>query len=140
VSSIGVVMCLGATLCYAFSTTFSRRAFQQGPPQLSAFLQCIGAALVALPLALVFRPSQVPSLAAVGSVAALGVGGTGIAMTLAYRLVKRVGASRTSIVTYLLPPFALFWGFLILRERPGLPVLLALALILSGVFLITRQR
>jgi drug/metabolite transporter (DMT)-like permease len=139
-NSIGAFMCLGATLSYAFTTHYSRRHFQQTPPQLTAFMQCVGAALLLLPLAVLFHPSRVPSSGAIGAIAALGVGGTGIGMTLAYRLVKRIGASRTTVVTYLLPPSALFWGFVVLHERPDATVFLALALILSGVFLINARR
>jgi drug/metabolite transporter (DMT)-like permease len=43
-------------------------------------------------------------------------------------------------VTYLLPPSALLWGFLILHERPQPTSFVALALILSGVFMITVRR
>jgi drug/metabolite transporter (DMT)-like permease len=58
---------------------------------------------------------------------------------ISYRLVKRVGASRTSVVTYLLPPSALFWGVVVLHEHPSPSSFLALGLILGGVFLITRR-
>jgi drug/metabolite transporter (DMT)-like permease len=137
-SVIGILAILGATVSYAFASHFSRRFFQNVPPQIPALLQCVGATLILLPLAVVLHPARVPNLAAIGSVLALGLGGTGLAMILAYRLIKRVGASRTTIVTYLLPPFAILWGWLILHERPTPTVFLALAFILSGVFVITR--
>jgi drug/metabolite transporter (DMT)-like permease len=137
-NSVGVLLIVGATLSYAFAVHYSRRALQQVPPQLSAFMQCFGAALLLLPLAVIFHPAHAPSLNASLSVVALGVGGTGIAMTLAYWLVQRVGASRTTVVTYMIPPFAVFWGFAVLHEKPDLTVAAALLLILSGVFFITK--
>jgi drug/metabolite transporter (DMT)-like permease len=138
-NTIGVLACVAATWSYAFATHYSRRHLQDVPPQLSAFMQCLGAALLLLPLLLISHPTRMPSVAAIGSVLALGVGGTGIAMILAYRLIKRIGASRTSVVTYLVPPSAIFWGWLVLGEKPGPITFLSLALILLGAYLITRR-
>jgi drug/metabolite transporter (DMT)-like permease len=61
-------------------------------------------------------------------------------MVISFHLIKRVGAGRTIVVTYLLPPSALFWGFVFLHERPGPSVLLALVLVLAGVFFITARK
>jgi drug/metabolite transporter (DMT)-like permease len=135
---VGVLLIAGATLSYAFAAHYSRRALEHVPPQLSAFMQCVGASLLLLPLAAAFHPTHLPSANALLSVTALGVGGTGIAMTLAYWLIKRIGASRVTVVTYMIPPFAVFWGFVALHERPDLTIGVALVLILSGVFFITR--
>lgn len=137
-SVLGVAACLVATLSYAFATHFSKRAFRDVPPHVPALAQCVGAALVLAPFAILTRPTHLPSPAALGAVAALGLGGTGMAMLISYRLIKRVGASRTSVVTYLLPPSALFWGVVLLHERPAATSFVALGLILGGVFLITR--
>jgi drug/metabolite transporter (DMT)-like permease len=137
-SLIGVAACLLATLSYAFATHYSRRAFPGVPAQIPAFMQCLGAAVILLPLAIALHPARMPSAAALGSVAALGLGGTGLAMILAYRLVRRVGASRTTVVTYLIPPAAVFWGWAVLHEQPTLFTVLSLLLILGGVWLITR--
>ena len=48
---------------------------------------------------------------------------------------QRYGASRSSLVTYLLPPFALFYGVVFLDERMTLNAILGLLLILAGVAL-----
>ncbi|HMD12800.1 MAG TPA: EamA family transporter, partial [Marmoricola sp.] len=45
------------------------------------------------------------------------------------------GSSRTSLVTYLLPPMALFYGVTILDEQIHLNAALGLVLILAGVAL-----
>ena len=137
-NTLGILAVVAATLCYGWATHFSKRAFQETPPQVPAFLQCILAAVVLAPLAVVFRPDHFPSLGAIAAVVWLGLGATGLAMVLAFHLIKRVGASRTIVVTYLIPPFALVWGIAILHEHIGVEVLIALVLILGGVFLITR--
>ena len=56
-------------------------------------------------------------------------------MLFFYRLLKRYGASRASLVTYLLPPVALVYGVLILDETVTLNAALGLVLILAGVAL-----
>ncbi|HEV3233636.1 MAG TPA: EamA family transporter [Candidatus Dormibacteraeota bacterium] len=139
-SSLGILAVVAATLSYALATHFSKRHFQDTPPQVPAFLQCIGAAVVLAPLALLFRPQHVPPLGTIAAVVWLGLGATGLAMILAFWLIKRVGASRTIVVTYLIPPFALLWGITLLHERIGIEVVIALGLILGGVFLITRPQ
>ncbi|HEV3231160.1 MAG TPA: DMT family transporter [Candidatus Dormibacteraeota bacterium] len=136
-SLVGAGACLVATLSYAFATHYSRRAFAGLPAQVPAFMQCAGAAVILLPLAVLLHPARMPSPAALGAVAALGLGGTGLAMIMAYRLIARIGASRTTVVTYLLPPAAVFWGFVVLHERLTVYTVLALVLILGGVYLIT---
>jgi drug/metabolite transporter (DMT)-like permease len=93
----------------------------------------VAAALVLLPLALLQLPDEVPSLKALGSVAALGIAGTAIALLFFYRMLGRYGASRASLVTYLLPVIALVLGALLLDEPVELTALIGLVLILAGV-------
>jgi drug/metabolite transporter (DMT)-like permease len=138
-SSLGILAVVAATLSYALATHFAKRHFQDTPPQVPAFLQCIGAAVLLAPLAALFHPAQLPSPGIIAAVVWLGLGATGLAMILSFWLIKRVGASRTIVVTYLIPPVALFWGITLLHEHIGIEVLLALMLILGGVFLITRS-
>jgi drug/metabolite transporter (DMT)-like permease len=68
-------------------------------------------------------------------VAALGIGGTAIALIFFYRMVIAYGASRAALVTYLLPPFALFYGVVFLEESVTLNAALGLVFILAGVAL-----
>jgi drug/metabolite transporter (DMT)-like permease len=50
-------------------------------------------------------------------------------------MLNRYGATRASLVTYLLPPTALVYGALILDEAITLSAVLGLLLILTGVAL-----
>ena len=56
-----------------------------------------------------------------------------------YRLIARIGAPRTSTVTYLIPLFGVIWAWLLLGEPLTLTMALAGALILAGVAL-SQQR
>jgi drug/metabolite transporter (DMT)-like permease len=71
----------------------------------------------------------------IGSVAMLGIVGLGFAYILYFALIMGAGASRALLVTYLVPPMALFYGATILDESFGLTDFAGLALILAGVSL-----
>jgi drug/metabolite transporter (DMT)-like permease len=126
-----------AAACYAVSGVYGRRAFRGMPALVPATGQMIAGALIILPIALVVRgiPSPLPSPKALGAVLTLAVFGTALAYILLYWLMGRIGATRASMVTYLLPPFALLYGALFLREPIVLNALLGLGLVVVGILL-----
>jgi drug/metabolite transporter (DMT)-like permease len=60
-------------------------------------------------------PSHI-SLKVWGSMLALGALGTGIAYVLSYDVIGRAGATTASLVTYVVPLFATFFGVVLLNE------------------------
>jgi drug/metabolite transporter (DMT)-like permease len=131
----GTMAVVVASLSYASANLYTQHRFPRTSPLVIATASTVAAALVLLPLALLQLPDEVPSLKALGSVAALGIAGTAIALLFFYRMLGRYGASRASLVTYLLPPFALVYGVIFLNERVTLNAALGLLLILAGVAL-----
>src|ERR1700730_8334828 len=138
-NSLGVLAVVLATLSYAFATHFSKRHFQEAPALVPAFLQCAFGALLLAPLVPFALPAHTPSPLVIVSVAWLGLGATGLAMVISFWLIKRIGASRTIVVTYLIPPFALAYGVVLLHEKISPVIIAAMALILAGVFLNTSR-
>ena len=69
----------------------------------------------------------------------LGALGTGLAYLINYQLISESGASRTAVVTYLLPVVAVVLGALVLGETLAPHELLGAAVVLAGVAL-TRRR
>jgi len=128
---------LAAAACYAISGIYARRAFRGMPALVPATGQMLAGALLITPYALLVRgiPSPPPSATAIGAVVALAVVGTALAYILLYWLMERIGATRTSMVTYLLPPFALAYGALFLGEAIALNALLGLGLVVAGILL-----
>ena len=131
----GTLAVVVASLSYASANLFTQHRFPHTSPLVITTASCLAASLVLLPFALVQLPDQVPSWKALASVAALGIAGTALALLFFYAMLNRYGASRASLVTYLLPPFALVYGVLFLDEQIALNALLGLALILAGVAL-----
>jgi drug/metabolite transporter (DMT)-like permease len=122
-----------ASASYAVASLYARRAFSGLPVVYPALAQNVSAAVILLPLTLITPPAQPLSPAALGSLLALGLGGTALAYLLFFALLGRVGATRTVIVTYLLPGMALIYGALLLGEPVGPIAIAGLALVLLGI-------
>jgi drug/metabolite transporter (DMT)-like permease len=131
----GTLAVVVASLSYASANLFTQHTFPRTSPLVITTASTLAASLVLLPFALFQLPDAVPSWKALASVAALGLAGTALALLFFYAMLARYGASRSSLVTYLLPPFALFYGLVFLGERMTLNALLGLLLILAGVAL-----
>ena len=91
------------------------------------------AAVFSLPFGLAQLPSTVPGWKVIGSVVILGVLGLGLAYVLYFGLITGAGASRAILVTYLVPPMALFYGATVLHESLKWTDIAGLGLILAGV-------
>ena len=137
---LGAVAVVGTALCYAVSVLYAGRAIRSFSPLDVSIGQLSIGALLTLPAALVQWPAETPSAKVVGAVLVLGVLGTGVAYLLYFALIVRAGASRAILVTYLVPAFALVYGWLILGEAVTPSALAGLALILGGTALATGGR
>jgi drug/metabolite transporter (DMT)-like permease len=65
----------------------------------------------------------------------LAVLGTALAQLILFRMLRLFGAARLSLVTYLMPGFALLYGAVILDEALRPSMLVGLGLILGGIAL-----
>ena len=112
--------CVSAALCYAFAGVWARRYRGMGLKPISVTTgQLTAGALVMLPVAmLVDRPwlDALPSLKAIGAIAALALVCSAFAYILYFRLIDRAGATNALLVTLLVPPVAIFLGSLVLQE------------------------
>ncbi len=131
----GTMAVVVASISYAGGGIFGQRQTARiaGPVLAAASIVC-GTVLL-LPLALLQLPSHAPGWKSLGSVAALGIAGTGIAQLFLFRMLRLHGSVRTSLVTYLLPPIALLYGVLLLGEPLTAQELGGMILILLGVAL-----
>jgi drug/metabolite transporter (DMT)-like permease len=69
----------------------------------------------------------------------LGALGTGVAYLLFFRLIERWGATRTTLVTYVIPVVAIALGFAVLGERLRPLELAGAVLILGGVVMVNAN-
>ena len=135
--ALAIAACLLAAVLYGIGANLSRKHLTGVPPMAVAAGSQVSASLITLLPALWTWPATTPGTAAWGSAAALAVGCTGLAYVLYYRLIANVGASKTITVTFLIPAFALLWGWLALGEQPTASMLAGCAVILLGTALAT---
>jgi drug/metabolite transporter (DMT)-like permease len=133
-----VVAALAVTFsafCYATAAIYSARALAGVPPLVSATGALTAATLALVPFALFQLPSHFPSWKVTGALLALSIGGTSVGYVLYYALLSGAGASRSILITYLVPALALSYGVLLLGEPLTVTAVAGLALVLAGVAL-----
>ncbi len=125
---------------YAIATIIVRKFLRGISHVVASTAQLASTALMMLPFSLLFdNPFALrPSLAATASLLLLALLGTAFAYILYYWLIENTGATRTSLVTYLIPITGIFWGALLLAEKIEWEAIIGLMLIIAGVGLVNR--
>ena len=128
-----------AALCYAGTTVFVRRSLRHLEPLVVSGGALVSAAVVVIAAALL--ADGVPDFGRVSgnvaaSVLALGLVNTYIAYLLFYWIIDRWGATRATLVTYIMPPVGLALGVGFLGEVLDAPLVVGALLILAGVVLV----
>ena len=131
----GALAVVLSSLSYAASGVYGQLAVSGTAGPVLATGSMLFGGIVLLPFALFQLPSSAPDLEATASLLALTLGGTAFAQLVLFRVLALHGSARLSLVTYLMPGFALAYGALILDEAITAWTLGGLALILGGVAL-----
>jgi drug/metabolite transporter (DMT)-like permease len=128
----GGLMILLAGFGYAVGAIYLRTHLAGRPSiGVAAGSMSMSAAILTIPAAFAL-PSHAPDLEGLGAILALGLGGTGIAFAIFYKLIADLGAAKSSVVAYLAPGFALAYGASLLDEPVTAGAIIGLGLILAG--------
>ncbi len=111
-----IAACIAATVCYGTGVNYTKRFLAGVPPMAVAAGSQAAAAIVLLPLTLWQWPAQAPTPGAWLWASVLGVVCTGLAYLLYFRLIAHVGPAKAISVTFLIPLFAVLWGWIFLGE------------------------
>ncbi len=130
-----LLACLAATCCYGLAANFSKRYTSHIAPLAVATGSQVYAALMLLVPALIFWPQTSPSPQAWAAVSALSLLCSALAYILYFRLMSRIGPTNTIAVTFLIPVFAVLWGYLFLDEMFTLKMAAGCAVVLLGTAL-----
>ncbi len=131
----GRLACLGAAACYAVSSVTMRRLPPADPIGLAAVPLMIGSAFV-IPLAWLNEgPPPMPDGPTLLVIAVLGLLPTAGANLLRVLVIRGAGPVFMSLTNYQVPLWSVFLGVLLLGEPLHPSLLIALVLILAGVFL-----
>jgi drug/metabolite transporter (DMT)-like permease len=139
VTALGAGLVLLAVMCYGVALNIAV-PLQQRNGALPVLLRAQLVALVLLaPAALVSMPGSEFAWPSALAVAALGFFGTGWAFVAMATLVGRVGATRGSVATYLIPVVAIGLGVVFLDEVVEAISLVGTVLVLVGAYLTSRR-
>jgi drug/metabolite transporter (DMT)-like permease len=137
----GELALVGSTISYGIGAVFARAKMRGLRPMIPAVFQ-VGFAFVIISV-LAFlneRPLDVAwNLDAVIAVVWLGIFGSGLAYLANFRLLARIGATRTSILAYFLPIVGIVSGALMFGETIDQYVLIGTAMVIGGVALVNSR-
>jgi drug/metabolite transporter (DMT)-like permease len=136
----GTLAVVISSLSYAGSGVYGQLRVQTVPGPVLATGSMLMGGLLLVPLSLFQLPDHVPDAASIASLAALTLLGTAFAQLVLFRMLRLFGSRRLSLVTYLIPGFALFYGAAFLDEPVTVAALGGLVLILAGVALASGER
>lgn len=132
---VGTIAVVVSSLSYSAGGLFGQTRTKSVPGTVLAAATTFYGALVLLPWGLAELPGHAPGWKPVAALLALALGGTAFAQVLLFHVLRLHGAAKLSMVTYLMPLFAVFYGATILGEPLRWSALAGLALILLGVAL-----
>jgi drug/metabolite transporter (DMT)-like permease len=135
ITSLAQLAVLGASLSYAVAGAFGRVASKGVEPLVAAAGMTTGSSLIMLPAALLNDgpPAALRSPATWAAIAYLAVACSALAYLIFYRLLRRVGAGNTSLVTLMIAPVAILLGSVVLGEALPLRAYGGFALLALGL-------
>ena len=136
-SGWAIVACLVGAVLYGISASYTKKKLAGvAPMAVAAGSQLAAAIALVLPAAL-WWPAAAPLGTAWLTAALLAVFCTGVAYVLYFRLIENIGPANAIAVTFLVPAFAVLWGWLLLGEQLSGAMLAGCAVILFGTSLAT---
>ncbi len=133
-----ILILLGST-CYVIGGVLTLKISKKRNENVTSSI-LIWATIILLPLTFIIElPSQIiPSFNSSVSVIYLGIVPTGIAWLLRFRILKKNGLIFQSQVSYLIPIFGIFLGYVFLKELITYKVLISLIAVVIGIYFVRK--
>ena len=135
----GELMMIGSSVCYGIGNVYSKRNVRGLRPMIPALFQVLFAAAVVVPLALIVDQPfgrVTPAPEAILAVAWLGIFGSGLAYLCYFTILANWGATRTSMVAYLLPVVGIALGAVVMQDPVTVNRIVGTGLIIAGIALV----
>ena len=135
----GELMMIGAAICYGIGNVYAKRNVRGLRPMIPALFQVIFAAAIIVPMALVIEHpvgTVDPAPAAIVAVIWLGILGSGVAYLCYFTILAHWGATRTSMVAYLLPVVGIALGAAVMGDPVTVNRIVGTGLIIAGIALV----
>lgn len=139
--SVGILLCLGASISFGLSALWAKRQLAGVPPIAAATFQLVCASVMMFVLCIVIdRPWQLPMPSATTWMALVGLAAlaTSLAYILFFQIIRGSGPGNVMLVTLLVPVTAIMLGYFVLgevvttREIVGAIVIASALLIMDG--------
>ena len=140
-NTLGELALVGSTISYACGAVYTKAHIHGLRPMIPAVFQVGFALVIVTVLAFVFeRPLGVSfTPESIVAVVWLGLLGSGLAYLVFFRILGRWGATRTSLVAYLLPIYGIALGALVLREPIAASTLIGAGLVIGGIAVVNSR-
>jgi drug/metabolite transporter (DMT)-like permease len=140
-SIAGELALLRAAFSYACGAVYSRRNVRGLAPMIPAVFQVTFATIITGILAILFEHPWTarPSTEAIFSILWLGILGSGLAYLCLFRLFAAWGATRTTLVSYVIPVVGIVLGYLVLDEPVDARIVVGTVLVVAGVGLVNSR-
>ncbi len=137
----GEIALLGAAFSYGVGAVYSRRNVRGLRPMIPAVFQVTFALLITGTLALLTEApwTATPDAQAIFSILWLGILGSGLAYLAVFRLFAHWGATRTTLVAYILPVVGIVLGYLVLAEPIDGRLIVGTGLVIAGIGLVNSR-
>ena len=129
-----------AALGYVISSIIAYNIKNVDTVSLTTFVT-ISAALISIPFMIyaeINYPSKINSNAII-AIVYLGLFPTAIAFQLRFYIISKAGPIFLSYVAYLIPVFAIIWGYIFLNEKINLNIMFGVLLVLIGVYISQKK-
>jgi drug/metabolite transporter (DMT)-like permease len=136
-STLAAAAAVGGAFFYGIGANYAKRYAKHLNSLSVATGSMLFPALILAPFAVYYWPAVQPSTSAWVALIAMGTASTGFAYILYFRLIASVGPARAITVAYLIPVFAVIWGYLILDESVTLLMTIGCLIIFVGTALVT---
>jgi drug/metabolite transporter (DMT)-like permease len=137
---LGILACLGAAFLYSVSGALIQRIATHIDSKALAVGNQLAAGVILLPLVYFYPITGEVNLEVIANLIVFGILGSGIASLIYFYLMKEIGPLKTLSVTYLLPVFGLFWGYVILNEPLKTSFIIGLAFITVCLILLSKKK
>lgn len=133
----GIAAALLGSFFYGIAANFTVQKMQGISILTIATFTLLASSLLLLPLTVFALPEGPISSRAWFAAIALGVLPTALANVLYFQILNQIGSTKTVSVTYLIPVFAVLWGWWFLDEKITQQMILGAVVILLGTSLVT---
>jgi drug/metabolite transporter (DMT)-like permease len=122
------------SLCYAFNGNYLQKFHSNSNKKVLIGWSMLFGGLFMTPIAVFNLPDTMPNLNSFLALLWLAVVSTGIGYLGYIRLIDRIGAVKTSTLTYLLPVFSILWGAIFLQEQITLIIFGGFIFVMMGMY------